>query len=132
MARIHPLGLAYRGASPELLQLATDAALLCSHNYPEGLDAARVQAAAVGWLACRQAGQPGCSPGALLDHLSSLAQSERLRKSLKLMRLWVSVTHSAGTPCAPFPTRQLTLHAAPSSAAPTPWQCNPPSAIPAW
>jgi hypothetical protein len=97
VARVHPLGLAYRGASPELLQQATDAALLCSHNYAEGLDAARVQAAAVGWLACREPGQPGCSPSALLEHLGSLAQFERLRKSLKLMRLWVSVAQRRHT-----------------------------------
>ncbi len=92
--RVHPLGLAHRNAEPACLAAAVNAALLSTHNYPDGLDAARVQAAAAAWLAGRQLGEAGCTPTKLLDHLIPLAQGERLRKSLKLMRLWVGKVNS--------------------------------------
>lgn len=91
---MHPLGLAHRNADPACLAAAVNAALLSTHNYPDGLDAARVQAAAAAWLAGRQLGEPGCTPSKFLDHLIPLAQGDRLRKSLKLMRLWVAKVNS--------------------------------------
>lgn len=54
--RIAPVGLAYRNAPPEVLRGAVTAALLATHVHPEAVDAATVQAAAVGLLAKSGAG----------------------------------------------------------------------------
>lgn len=55
---LHALGK-HSNAPPEVLREAVAAALLCTHVHPEAVDAATVQAAAVGLLAKSGAGPGG-------------------------------------------------------------------------
>ncbi|KAK9824227.1 hypothetical protein WJX72_008668 [[Myrmecia] bisecta] len=93
--RIAPVGLAYRNASPAVLEQAVREALLCTHVHPEGVDGAFIQAAAVAALArSTPAGSgPAGSPAALLTLLTPLANTKSMRD--KLLHLADSLPHAS-------------------------------------
>jgi len=70
--RIAPVGLAYRHASTEARVAAVEAALLCTHVHPDGVDGAAAQAHAVAALSLSvpSGAGPAGSPGALLQLLA--------------------------------------------------------------
>ncbi|KAG2495001.1 hypothetical protein HYH03_006934 [Edaphochlamys debaryana] len=100
-ARAAPIGYAYRSAPHDQLLTAVRASLEFSHATPLGLDAAAVVAAAVGWAARQQAGEPGaegageggegaeggCGPEALLAFLTEhVAVTTDMRGKLALLK----------------------------------------------
>eukprot|EP00798_Chlamydomonas_sp_ICE-L_P019104 gene19103-25708_t len=83
-SRITPIALAYRDASPSLLEEAVEEACCFSHSHPLGLDGAQVMAAAVVWLVKND--QSKSSPDELLQHLESVAKTDDMKEKLALIR----------------------------------------------
>lgn len=81
--RIAPVGLAFRNASDEALHDAVEAALLCTHVHPEGIDGAWIQAKAVALLS--QTPTSGFNPGELLSLLRQRSRTDALRKRLEML-----------------------------------------------
>lgn len=95
--RIAPVGLAYRNAEPAVLQQAVQAALMCTHTHPLGVEGALAQALAVAELSRMQFPTPAAAAGdaaaaragalALLRTLQSkLPGSEEMAGKLQLLQ----------------------------------------------
>jgi poly(ADP-ribose) glycohydrolase ARH3 len=82
--RIAPVGLAFRHAQPEMLREAVRQALLPTHTHADAIDAACVQAYAIGILAKHTHGE--IKPLDLLTLMESFATGSVLKQKLQQVK----------------------------------------------